>query len=688
MEYFNNILCVTKPELTEGEEPIMSVDAYDKYLLRIPEAQRDIIRVRKGGGINCPALLDYEKLRADIKQKIRLKYGNPYETTKHNQFEDKIEPDIKAKDYFDTYRKADGSLIKLERRINYYTNAIIFNAVQKIANNKAAFKKARGGKATGIFKELSALINELDTKRFPHTIPPNFRGFKTKYDQYVKYSYFSLIHKGEGNTNSLKIDDDKKTAMFRELFSDHRNLDDTQILMLYNMVAEPMGWDKITVGTVRNWREKLTVDIFAGRHGVTAHRNSIAMQVKRSAPTAPLYFWTMDGWDAELLFQKQTQNNKGQKVITYHNRPTVVVVLDPFTKYPVGYAIGTHETPELIKAALRNAVNHVRELFGLRYKPHQLQTDNYSLSALQYTYENVADKHTPARVKNAKAKVIEPYFRYINDKFCHLMPNWSGHGVTASKKNQPNDEFLNKIRHSFPDEQECYSQIDGIMKLERAAKHDEYVKGWANVADEDKLLLTDEMYLYLFGETTGYTNRLQGQGILATINGNDCAFDTFDAKMRNYGYEDWMLKYDPADLTQVLAINAKKIDNKPVEIGTLRFMLTQKYVQPMALKERKEGDAHALAEIKSFNKEMETAITERRALSGATVKELFENNPQLNNTLSKLVLVDSLGQHKNNRNATREVREKEAKPIATPVKELEDYGEIIDDPLEFIRNNF
>jgi hypothetical protein len=394
----------------------------------------------------------------------------------------------------------------------------------------------------------------------------------------------------------------------------------------------------------------------------------------------------MDGWDVELLYQMDTKNNKGQTITTYHNRLTTVFVLDPCTKYPVGYATGTHETPSLIKEALRNAIAHVRELFGQRFKPHQLQTDNYAVKALQYLYDGVSDKHTPARVKNAKSKIIEPYFKHINKTYCHLQPNWAGYGVKS--KTQPNDEYLNKIRISFPDAAGCKAQIDSIVAFERKAKHDQYIAAWESMPHEDRLILSDEMYLYLFGETTGFTNRLEGQGIKATLGGKSYTFDSFDPNLRNYGYVDWMLKYDPLDTTKVLAINAKKINNIPEEIGTLRFMLEQKYVQPMALIERKEGDANALSAINNFNKSLETKITERRALSGTIVNELFASNPRLNDTLSKLVLVDSRGQHKDNRNAIRAAHTTEVKAIPEQSPEEEEYTEIIYDPLEFIRDNF
>ena len=145
---------------------------------------------------------------------------------------------------------------------------------------------------------------------------------------------------------------------------------------------QKMDWKQITASSVGVWRDKLDIITHPGRRGGTDFMNNKAMQVKRSKPTSPLYYWTMDGWDAELLYQK---NENGRT--TYHNRLTVVVVLDPCVNYPIGFSIGTHETPELIKAALRNAVNHTAELFGQRYRTHQLQSDHYAMKALTPLYE-------------------------------------------------------------------------------------------------------------------------------------------------------------------------------------------------------------------------------------------------------------------------------------------------------------
>jgi hypothetical protein len=331
----------------------------------------------------------------------------------------------------------------------------------------------------------------------------------------------------------------------------------------------------------------------------------------------------------------------------------MVTVLDPFNKYPVGYAIGTHETPELIKEALRNAYQHVYELFGALYRPYQLQSDNYSISKLKPLYEACSQHFTPAKVKNSKAKVIEPYFNHINKTYCKLFDNWSGHNVNSGSKNQPNSEYLNKIRHQFPDEYGCRMQLVSIIEQERSKKQEAFKQAFNTVSIEHKSELSLPMYLRYLGEMTGYTNQLEGPGLMPTINGSKLCFDSFDTNFRKQSHLDWAVMYDPQDLSKVLVTNAKSKNGKLVEVvGTYEFLLEQKYIQPMALADRQEGDALKLQAVENYNSEVMQYITNERTANAIELEELFQL-PQLNDTLAKHLLVDSRGQHKDRKSQTR-----------------------------------
>lgn len=652
--YYNNILCVEAGWLID--EQILSKANYDQL------KSRGHVNVVRSGCRNTPALVSWDSIPTRFKDVIRHKIGgDPYQTVKISQLQERITDSVEVSSFFQDYIIAGNLHLPADTQKEYYTNTIILQAIQKLLNDKKALRAAKGHKVTRKWEDIAQSVQDLDRKRYPHTLPANPRRLEDRYKRYIKEGPESLIHKNFMNRNAAKVDDEVKESFLVQFLADPRNLDNEQVSRVYNMVAEKMEWKKITAAAVAVWRDKLDTTTYAGRRGTVAFSNKKAMQVKRSAPTAPLYFWTLDGWDVELLYQKSEDGKT-----TYHHRPTVVIVLDACLKYPVGYAVGTHETPELIQAALRNAEQHTVQLFGAMYKAHQIQSDRYSIKKLTPYYSAVAEKVTPARAKNAKAKIIEPYFNRINKKWCQLMPNWSGFGITSDKDKQPNTEFLNKYKTSFPNFEGVCAQVSMIVERERAEKVERYMELWNAMDHAKQLEMSHESYLLNFGETTERTILMQGSGLHPTILGQKRDYDCFDLSFREHGSTSWKVLYDPEDLSRVLAVN---------EDETLRYVLEEKYVQPMALEERKPGDSDQLQRIRNFNKQLESSIIEKRAISTGHVQNVLNQANLLDNndTLQKLLITDSLGQHKDQRNAPRRTSsKKELKPTPATVVEDDD----------------
>lgn len=126
------------------------------------------------------------------------------------------------------------------------------------------------------------------------------------------------------------------------------------------------------------------------------------------------------------------------------------------------------------------------------------------------------------------------------------------------------------------------------------------------------------------------------------------------------------MKYDPDNLDRVLAVN---------DDGTLRFMLERKYVQPMALADRKEGDAGELARINRFNEELERDIGTRLSHAYEKVEQLFGDHPQLD-VATRLLLCDSLGRNKAHKRTSRSAppgggRGEYFQPVLTTLKEYD-----------------
>ena len=192
MEFYNNIWCVSKPDLTDGdpqsdnvkERPIMSNTAYDSYVLSYPH-----VRVRKGGGTSHPALLNYEKIRADIKKKVFEKYGDVRQYSRRNRLQELIEPDLAAASFFSTHLFEDGSHIIDKRQAEYSMNATILNACGKFLAEARGKIRSRSGITSGIWNAISAAVNSLDPTRYPHDLPSHPLRLQEKYKKYIDQGY-------------------------------------------------------------------------------------------------------------------------------------------------------------------------------------------------------------------------------------------------------------------------------------------------------------------------------------------------------------------------------------------------------------------------------------------------------------------------------------------------------------------
>ena len=641
MEYFNNILTVEAGWMIE--QGVMT-DCNYRHL-----TTRGDIQVVRRACRNTPALVAYDSLPDRYKKAIAEKVGDPRQAARKNVLEGLVEHSTEAAQWFEGFMIDTDRHLPKDKREEYYANAMVLDAIGRLILSRTTKRKALGGKATRFWEEISQAVQCLDRGQWPHTLPENARSLERKYQKYRSEGYASLVHKAytTGQRNAAKVATEENEAILVSLMADPRNLDNAQVAKLYNMVAAQMGWKKITSATVAVWRDKCDDLIYSYRRGREQYRANREMQVRRSAPTRPLLFWTLDGWDVELLYQER--NAKG--VVTYTNRLTLEVVLDACTKYPIGFAIGKNEDSNLIREALRDAERETQRLFGKMYRATQIQSDHFALKAMSATYEAVASKVIPARVKNAKSKPVEPWFNYFNKKYCQLQANWCGFGVTSKKDLQPNMEALSARKKDFPDKEGVIKQLVTFIQMERAELREQYVASFSADGLEE---LTTQQYLMAFGQSTGDRRYLlQGSGIKATIGTAKMDYDCFDTRFRKYASIRWQLRYDPEDPHYAVAVN---------EDETLQFVLEEKHLQPMALADRTEGDAAELKRVMDFNRRKEQEIIDHMGRTRQTAMEVLEQA-----TLSKLLITDSQGQHKLPK---AKARLKAAQP---------EYAEVLDD---------
>lgn len=609
--------------------------------------------------LGCDALVEFKSLSQEWQDMLTTTFDNPPKRIKESFFAQHYFTDGQAMAFYQSHRYGERNEKNLTpEQVELYThNASVLNTCITVKSNRKGMKKTLNSKTMDVWQSLSNDVNAFT--QVAHNLPRHKDSLRRKVLQYQKEGYACLIPGTLQNANARKVVTDEQTALLDELLAKHNNLDNEIICTMYNAVADKVDWKKITAGTVANRRKARELIIFAGRNGVTDLRNKILMQNKRRRPSAPLLFWTLDGWDVELLYQKTERNSKGHNITTYTNRVNAVIVLDPFNYYPVGYAIGTHETPELIRQAMLNAMEHTKELFGEYYKPYQLQSDNYGGKELKANYQAVCTIYTPAKAKNAKAKPIEPWFKRFNEKYCKLANNWSGYGATTGSKNQPNTEFLNKIQKTFPDYKGVCQQVERMLNAERKERLEEYLKGFDKTPKEHIGYMETSYLLDVLGIQTKRTCKLEGQGITPVILGEERCYDSFDIGFRMLLHAHWQVKYNPFDLKEILVVSE---DNKH------KYLLQEKYIQPMALYDRTQGDAKELHKIWAFNEDVEDFIIEERANSGRIVSNFFNETPALQDTLAKHLLVDSIGQHKNQKSKAR-LKERRTIEIAVDIED-------------------
>lgn len=567
--------------------------------------------------INDPAdrrrvLIEYESLKEQYKKMIVTRFGDPYEYIAREPIKKMLQPDPKAEQFFMQYRYDENKALSTDHVRKYTKTAAWLNMLNKLNDDKAIIK--RDLKLT-LDKFWLNVCEMLKTENVD--LPTSYQRLRTKMLDYSKNGYASLIDWRFGNKLAAKIGktesgydpelEEKQIAIIRAAASKHNNFDAMAITRAVNVVFKQMGWANISHSTVLNIMAKNMHLVAPGRYGKRTYQNTMAMQVKRTRPEYPLQYFTLDGWTVELLFQEDGK---------YHNRLEMVVVLDVFNNYPIGYAIGDRENAELIRQAMRNAMHHIHDLFGAYYRPWQVQSDNFAISANTPFFESVTNLYTPSAVGNAKSKVIEPYFNYINQTYCKTLKNWSGVNLTSRKENQVNREYLDKIKHEFPDRNGVIKQIDMIMAFERKMKLDQYLQRFEALPEADKVELNKAQMLEVLGQSTGFMNSITGQGLIMSICGTRITYDSFDPVFRSLQHMRFNIRYDENDLSEVLAIT---------EDGKHRFILNQKREIPMDARRLNKEDHQYLKSIRDFNKSREQEIIDTYASDAQHVDEVMGN---------------------------------------------------------------
>lgn len=633
--------CVTVPEM-------MKCGVSENFLYRVLAGHRnDEVTCWPHHKEGKTVYLHYEGLKSTYQAMIRSTLMDGLTPEKWydkngrlSQIEDRLRPYLllSAKDelYFDSATYPNGVKLPVEAQ-EKAREACRWLSFFVRFGKKADIKKIGYATAGELYDDVVFLIRNHGVQ-----LPTAYNKLRLKVRKYMEKGPSCCVDlRGQGNKNSSKVYTEEQIAVLRTICGRGASYNAQQIADMYNLIAETRGWEKISRRTALNFLNEYHLIVKAGRDGSEAFRNRLSMQIRRKRPTEALSFWSVDGWTVELYYQKEIKDSKGKVIHSYQNRLTAVIVLDANCDYPVGYAIGESESVSLIQAAVKNAIDHCRDVMGDLYRPYQIQSDHYGIKSMGTIYQDAAKYFTPARVKNAKAKPIERYFLYLNREYCQKRFgnfNWSGFGITSKKSSQPNIDILSYNKNNFPDKEGVIQQIHQIMMWEREKKQKTWLNAWHRMPEEDRLRMDRETYLLRFGYRNERTKRLEAGCFEPYILGEKRSYDTFDLNFRRNPLQSWTVIYDERDLNSILVTD---------ETEKQRFLLEAVHEQPMALRDRRPGDAEALARVDRFNKyELEPAIINTIARDGEIVDRLLEQSRELEGKQAYTMLTDSRGQQK------------------------------------------
>ncbi len=571
---------------------------------------------------NGQGWIRYNTLWPQYKDMLAGVYENVEASARYESLKAGFEIDQAARSYYMGFMLPDSRKLTPQLVQKYTIQASwLQHIMYKQLPNKAEWKKVFGSMAE-YWNQVIEFLQAENTG-----LPTSYRRMITAMEEYKASGYSSLVHGGMGNANRSKFKEaEGQIELLLRLIADPRNLKDTQVERIYNAEAKAQGWDTISASTVRRHRVENNFELAASRHGKAKFTQVGKKAIRRERPNMAGKLFEYDGWTVEVYFRNEYYDEKGYKKQDYQARLELMAIYDPYNDYIVGYTIGKENTKN-IKLAIKNAIDNIHRLTGKYYYFREFLTDNYQHKAMVPTYNAVSQMHRFAKVGNAPDKTIENFFDRLNSEvFQEQVFGWSGHNITSKKDNQPNMDWLNAHKHSFHTLDEGYHIIRDRVEYHRSlnGREQQWLDSFMQLVE---LGLAKEMsreeYLEMFGETTGFTNRITNTGVNVTFQGQKLLYDCFDLEFRRLQHVDWTLKFDSENLDTVLASN---------DDGSYRFVLERVKRVPQARLDWTAEDEHYANKVHGFNKKLESHVTNtlaevnekaQEAANSERVKALF-----------------------------------------------------------------
>lgn len=261
------------------------------------------------------------------------------------------------------------------------------------------------------------------------------------------------------NEKSKKANNPQVEYLMQSLVACNGKFTNGKILDKANAYFEEKGLKQRGLSWVKKQRGILlkNPEVYKSRYG-SKELNKIMPYASMKHANLTHIQWQVDGWNLPFWEERIVDGKK--KVF---NRSVLVIVIDNCSKKIIGYEIGHTENSEIIKNAIRKAVDNTGVL------PFELVMDHHSFTKTKaaLNFETLLTKVGSILTKTSNPQhkaIIERYFQKI-DLFCKEYPGWLGKNVRSkSIENIATDEQYAKYAKEFKSHSEVISIATSVIE--------------------------------------------------------------------------------------------------------------------------------------------------------------------------------------------------------------------------------
>ena len=554
MSTFGNIITVSFTDLTRSDDgaAVMSRANYDKLNLR-----NRINVVRRGGGMDCGAEVEWATLPERFKERYIAKYGDPEKEAERQRH--MIQFDEDARRFFASYRLPDGSSLKEDKQQEYLINASVLNRLRSMVELQQRQRKQKGNRTPVSWDGIFSMSEDLrDT--YGHTLPKSEARLRDKMREYEREGYGCLVSGKLMNTNTTKITAEAGRWIIAHKVSLNPVYNVQQLFDEFNSVAHEHGWKPLkSIQTLRAYLDRPEVKQlwYGAEQGSQRANNLFNRQFRTILPEVRNSLWYFDGSKINLYYRFFDEKSRETKA----GSTNCIYVVDAYSEVFIGFYICKSETLLSTYEAIRSAAEFTGCL------PYELVTDNQSgftsKAALRWRAKLGCISHT-TMPEHGQSKTIEAMFGRFQADFLHRFFNYTGGNITAKSNRTKIDtkRILANIQN-LPDYGEMLQQHAQCVQDWNNAPHPRIhgktrMQVYMESVNPQEIVLDETVKEKLFYIATEKASTFRANGIEVTIGGQKYAFEPKLADgTPDYGWRrdntgrEFIVEYDPHDLRRV-----------------------------------------------------------------------------------------------------------------------------------------